>query len=95
MHTREIYNKTSGWPKYIVCGEDGILWRRMSEAGAKFGCCDFAAGIYKIRKKGQSRTQRRFDNKMAFAFDGAHPNGTHGQYLDGMSDDELSQFFEK
>ena len=95
MHTREIYYKTSGWPKYIVCGEDGILWRRMSEVDAHFDCCAFPSGIYHIRQQSQSRTQRRFDSKMAFAFDGSHPDGTNGQYLDGLSDEQLSRYFEK
>ena len=95
MHTRGIYNKTNGWPKFIVCGEDGLLWRRMSEAGAKFYACNFIAGIYRARKMGQSRTQRRFDNKQAFAFDARNEKGSHGQYLDGLTDQELSQYFDK
>lgn len=94
MHTRKIYSKTSGWPQYVVCGEDGILWRRMSEQGAKFGVCSFMAGIYHIRVKGQSRTQRRFDSGMAFAFDNQNSNGSNGQYLDNLTDEQLTQFFE-
>lgn len=95
MHTREIYDKTTGWPQYLVCGEDGILWRRMSEVGAVFDVCGFTAGIYRVRKQSQSRTQRKFDSGRSFAYNDEHPDGSHGQYLDNLSDEELSQYFKK
>ncbi len=93
-HRRWSFLQAGGFQPGIVCGEDGILWRRMIEnmellryvgtkPEAKFAsfCHGEAAGIYHVSLTGQSRTQRRFDAG-GFAFDASDPKGSHGQHLD-------------
>jgi glycosyltransferase involved in cell wall biosynthesis len=84
-HTRKPFVEAGGFQRGIVCGEDGILLRRMkslvSNDRIKLG--REIAGFYYVSKVGQSRTQRRFDEG-GFAFDGSNTlGGGHGQYLDG------------
>lgn len=82
-HTRRPFVEAGGFQPGIVCGEDGLLWRRMLEYGNLTGVeiCNSLAGEYYVNNTGQSRTQRRFDMG-GFAFDAEHPDGRHGQYLD-------------
>lgn len=82
-HTRYALVKVGGFQPGIVCGEDGILWRRMYDIlGSKsVGITRADSGIYYVSKNGQSRTQRRFEMG-GFAFDAGNPEGSHGQYLD-------------
>lgn len=82
-HTRPLFYKAGMFQPGIVCGEDGLLLRRMINLGAKFEIYrgPEMAGIYNISDVGQSRTQRRFDEG-GFAFDASHESGSHGQYLD-------------
>jgi hypothetical protein len=82
-HTRKPFVKCGGFQRGIVCGEDGILWRRMADKLdlSRIFFDNSIAGIYHISQIGQSRTQRRFD-KGGFAFDASNVHGSHGQYLD-------------
>jgi len=82
-HTRRAFMEAGGFQPGIVCGEDGILWRRMYDILGEtvFGVCHAEAGIYYVSSEGQSRTQRRFEMG-GFAFDAGNPEGSHGQYLD-------------
>jgi glycosyltransferase involved in cell wall biosynthesis len=81
-HNRSSFIRVGGFQPGIVCGEDGILLRRMVEYGnAKVMMSQFISGIYYASEVGQSRTQRRFDMG-GFAFDAGNLGGKHGQYLD-------------
>ena len=82
-HTRYAFMEAGGFQPGIVCGEDGILWRRMYDILGEtvFGVCHAEAGIYYVSENGQSRTQRRFEMG-GFAFDAGNSEGSHGQYLD-------------
>jgi len=90
MHTRKIFDKCvnkfgHGFPPGIVCGEDGVLVRRMADLGAKFTYTQSLAGTYHISQFGQSRTQRRPDSGLGYAYDNQDPNGSNGQYLDKIA----------
>lgn len=80
-HTRKPFVLAGGFQRGIVCGEDGILWRRMIDHigpnRAMFS--DDIAGTYIVSSNGQSRTQRRFEMG-GFAFDGSRND--NGKYLD-------------
>ncbi len=80
-HTRRPFVLAGGFQPGIVCGEDGILWRRMLPYIQGFVFSDYNAGRYYVSLTGQSRTQRRFDMG-GFAFDAGNEQGSHGQYLD-------------
>ena len=82
-HTRYAFMKAGGFQSGIVCGEDGVLWRRMFDILGEtvFGVSHAEAGTYYVSENGQSRTQRRFEMG-GFAFDAGNPEGSHGQYLD-------------
>lgn len=80
-HTRKPFVEVGGFQRGIVCGEDGITWRRMADylPHNKIIFSNDIAGTYNINPVGQSRTQRRFEMG-GFAFDGSkHDNG---KYLD-------------
>jgi glycosyltransferase involved in cell wall biosynthesis len=84
-HTRRPFVEVGGFQRGIVCGEDGILLRRMKSlvSNDRIKLNREVAGYYYVSKDGQSRTQRRFDEG-GFAFDGSNSSGGgHGQYLDG------------
>jgi glycosyltransferase involved in cell wall biosynthesis len=82
-HTRDIFYNAGMFQRGIVCGEDGILWRRMVDIieGGECIISDAISGQYYISNCGQSRTQRRFDEG-GYAFDASNSEGSHGQYLD-------------
>lgn len=92
-HKRKPFVLCGGFQPGIVCGEDGILWRRMLKFidPIKIMFSDIQAGTYFVSLQGQSRTQRRFDIG-GFAFDVNHKNGSHGIYLD---DDWFTNFHSK
>jgi len=80
-HIRKPFVQCGGFQRGIVCGEDGILWRRMvgrmQLSDILFS--DDVAGSYFISQNGQSRSQRRFDMG-GFAFGGDLRD--NGKYLD-------------
>jgi glycosyltransferase involved in cell wall biosynthesis len=80
-HTRRPFVEAGGFQRGIVCGEDGILWRRMVDEldSDRIIFDDSVAGTYYINQGGQSRTQRRF-SEGGFAFDGSRND--NGRYLD-------------
>jgi len=80
-HKRTPFILAGGFQRGIVCGEDGILWRRMVDRIASYQIMfsDDLAGDYYITENGQSRTQRRFEMG-GFAFDGSRND--NGKYLD-------------
>jgi glycosyltransferase involved in cell wall biosynthesis len=82
-HTRIPFLMVGGFQPGIVCGEDGILLRRMANYldHNQIVFTDFISGNYYVSENGQSRTQRRFDEG-GFAFTNKHVQGSHGQYLD-------------
>lgn len=82
-HTRDIFVQNGGFQPGIVCGEDGILWRRMVERleDKEIFISEFNAGVYFIEPDSQARTQRRFEMG-GFAFNAKDPQGSHGQSLD-------------
>ncbi len=82
-HSRKPFVLAGGFQPGIVCGEDGILWRRMVdliEDKSRVMFTDIIAGHYYISQTGQSRTQRRFEMG-GFATDGSKKD--NGRYLDG------------
>lgn len=80
-HTRKAFLLSGGWQRGIVCGEDGILWRRMVDRVPvdRILFDSSIAGIYYVNSEGQSRTQKRFEMG-GFAFDGSRKD--NGKYLD-------------
>jgi glycosyltransferase involved in cell wall biosynthesis len=80
-HSRLPFVATGGFQRGIVCGEDGVLWRRMYNylPGAQVMFSDTFAGTYYVSQTGQSRTQRRFEMG-GFAIDGSLRD--NGRYLD-------------
>ncbi len=80
-HTRKPFVECGGFQRGIVCGEDGILWRRMLDkvASDRIIISDDVAGTYFISETGQSRTQRR-PEMGGFAFNGDLKD--NGKYLD-------------
>lgn len=80
-HTRDIFKLEGGFQRGIVCGEDGILWRRMMDDlfPEAVYLSNVYAGTYYVNPSGQSRTQKRFEMG-GFAFDGS--KGDNGKYLD-------------
>jgi len=80
-HTRKSFVESGGFQRGIVCGEDGILWRRMYEKldPSHIMFDDSVAGVYHINQSGQSRLQPRFEMG-GFAFDGSRRD--NGKYLD-------------
>lgn len=80
-HTRRPFVQVGGFQRGIVCGEDGILWRRMVGVipPTNILFSDDVAGTYYVSNMGQSRTQRRFEMG-GFAFDGSRND--NGRYLD-------------
>ena len=61
-HTRKPFVEVGGFQRGIVCGEDGVLWRRMWQHinPHKILFSDQLAGTYFIKEDSQARTQRRF-----------------------------------
>lgn len=80
-HTRKAFVESGGFQRGIVCGEDGLLWRRICDDidAENFLLDDVSAGVYYVSQTGQSRTQRRPDMG-GFAFDGS--KNDNGKYLD-------------
>jgi glycosyltransferase involved in cell wall biosynthesis len=80
-HKRRPFVEVGGFQPGIVCGEDGILWRRMCDRieGKNIMFSNFNAGNYYVSQTGQSRTQRRF-SMGGYAFDGS--KNDNGVYLD-------------
>lgn len=86
---RQLLYLCGGFQPGIVCGEDGITWRRilqtmngtkiLNEGSVKIS--DDIVGTYFVNENSQSRTQRRFEMG-GFAFDGSDIQGKNGQYLD-------------
>jgi len=82
-HTRDIFIIQGGFQPGIVCGEDGILWRRMFQdlKDDEVGYLSGLAGTSYVKDESQSTTQRRF-SMGSFAFDGDNFKGSHAQYID-------------
>lgn len=82
-HTRIPFVQIGGFQRGIVCGEDGILWRRFTNSVKPDTILfsDDIAGTYYVLddNSSQSRTQRRFEMG-GFAFDGSRND--NGKYLD-------------
>ena len=80
-HTRDVFAIEGGFQRGIVCGEDGILWRRIVDnlySNMVF-LSKTNAGTYHVNPDGQSRKQPRFEMG-GFAFDGSKRD--NGKYLD-------------
>ena len=77
----KIYEQVGGFQPGIMVGDDGILWRRMADKGARIGFCPVIAGRYFVRAESQARTKRTFATG-GFEIDKDHPLGSNGQYLD-------------
>lgn len=80
-HGRKLFMEAGGFQRGIVCGEDGILWRRMVNKLPLFRILfdSTIAGTYYVNQSGQSRTQKR-PEMGGFAFDGSRND--NGRYLD-------------
>lgn len=78
---RKIYEEVGGFQPGIVCGTDGILWRRMADRQAKIGFCPIIAGRYYVRPDSQARIRRSFSTGNS-EIQKDDPLGSNGQYLD-------------
>ena len=78
---RKIYEEVGGFQPGILIGEEGILWRRMADRGARIGFCPVIAGRYYVRSDSQARAPRPYAaGRHQIQKD--HPLGSNGQYLD-------------
>jgi glycosyltransferase involved in cell wall biosynthesis len=80
-NSRELYEEVGGFQPGIVCGADGVLWRRMADRGARIGFCRVIAGRYNVRTDSQARTKKKFSTG-GVEIQKDHPMGPNGQYLD-------------
>ncbi len=80
-HRRDIFERVGGFQSGIVSGASGVLWRRMSERGARVGFCPIIAGRYNVRPDSQARTKKPFSIG-GIELQKDHPLGSNGQYLD-------------
>jgi glycosyltransferase involved in cell wall biosynthesis len=80
-HRRQCFDEVGGFQPGIIVGDDGILWRRMAERGARIAFCPVIAGRYIVRPDSQARTRKPFSIS-SFEMDVNHPLGSNGQYLD-------------
>lgn len=80
-HTRAPFVQAGGFQRGIVCGEDGVLWRRMLQhiLSNKVLFSNDVAGNYYVLPDSQARTQRRFEMG-GFAINGDLKD--NGRYLD-------------
>lgn len=87
--TPRLLQEAGGFEPHLVCGEDGNLWRRVSELTlwdpvlATFYGVDLPVTFYKPRQEGQSRGLHMFSDK-AFHLDKAL-YGPMGQKLDDQA----------
>lgn len=80
-HRRKPFVEVGGFQRGIVCGEDGVMWRRMVDKihPSEIVFVDEIAGNYYVTPDSQARTQRRF-SMGGFAIDGDLKD--NGKYLD-------------
>jgi glycosyltransferase involved in cell wall biosynthesis len=78
---RKIYEEVGGFQPGILIGEEGVLWRRMAERGARIGFSPVIAGRYYVRPDSQSRAPRPYATG-CIQIQKDHPLGSNGQYLD-------------
>jgi hypothetical protein len=80
-HKKKNFVRVGGFQRGIVCGEDGVTWRRMVDLTplTNIMFSDTVAGCYYVTEYGQSRTQRRFEMG-GFAIQGDYKD--NGKYLD-------------
>ena len=80
-HSRRPFVVVGGFQRGIVCGEDGVLWRRMIDNTdpSEIIFTDEIAGNYFVSPDSQARTQRRFQMG-GFAINGDLRD--NGKYLD-------------
>jgi glycosyltransferase involved in cell wall biosynthesis len=78
---RKIYEEVGGFQPGILVGEEGILWRRMADRGARIGFCPVIAGRYYVRPDSQARAPRPYATG-CYQIQRDHPLGSNGQYLD-------------
>jgi len=55
MHSPKPFDLLGGFPEGIVCGEDGVLWRRMAEHGYKFQYLPEATFYYHAHTNNQNQ----------------------------------------
>ena len=89
MHDRRLFVIGGGFEEGVVCGEDGVLWRRMSELGAKFGFVEESTAFYCRYDKAPKTYPRYHQSKVLKMPDkekGVHlvGKGTNGQELDNQ-----------
>lgn len=78
---RKIFEKVGGFQPGILVEEEGVLWRRMVDHGARIGFSPVIAGRYYVRPDSLARTRRPFSIP-SFEIEKNHPLGSMGQYLD-------------
>ena len=84
MHLRSAFITAGGFEPGVVCGEDGLLWRRMFEAGATFGFKEKSTSFYCRYDEVNPKYHQSIALNMPKAIKGRHlvGNGTNGQELD-------------
>lgn len=84
MHTRALFVVAGGFEPGVVCGEDGLLWRRMSETGIDFGFVSKATAYYCRRARVSNKYHQSINLRMPLKGKGKHLIGgdTNGQELD-------------
>lgn len=78
---RKMYEEVGGFQPGILVGEEGILWRRMADRGARIGFTPVIAGRYYVRPDSQARAPRPYATGR-HQIQKDHPLGSNGQYLD-------------
>lgn len=93
MHTRRAFILGGGFEPGVVCGEDGLLWRRMLQAGVKVTHSASVTSYY-CRYDHPEMHQSKI-LKMPSAIEGKHliGKGSNGQELDNQ--EEYNKRFEE
>lgn len=84
MHDRRLFVLAGGFEEGVVCGEDGVLWRRMAEINARFGFRSKPTSYYCRYDKVLPEYHQSKILKMPDKMKGVHlvGKGTNGQELD-------------
>lgn len=101
MHNRRLFIVAGGFEEGVVCGEDGLLWRRMIEAKAKLAFCS-SYTVYYRKYPISIKEHQSSALKMPEKIPGIHliGNGSNGQELDDQEKylrrfEQLKKFYNK
>lgn len=82
---RKVFIIAGGFEEGVVCGEDGVLWRRVCESGYKIAKKDIPTSFY-CRYENDKSKHQSIKLNMPEKLNGVHliGKGTNGQELDNQ-----------